>query len=108
MMKGEYEFMREICKVAPSFAPRPICWGFCAESGRHFFMCDFYDLDTSLPSAADFAREVAKLHKESSSPNNMFGFHINTYNGTLEQDNTWTTSWEEFFSKGIRSMLALE
>ncbi|KAF2247414.1 hypothetical protein BU26DRAFT_532061 [Trematosphaeria pertusa] len=57
-----------------------------------------------LPSAADFAREVAKLHKESSSPNNMFGFHINTYNGTLEQDNTWTTSWEEGTSEELKEL----
>jgi protein-ribulosamine 3-kinase len=108
MMKGEYQSMLEICKVAPSFAPRPICWGSCAESGRHFLLLEFHDLESGPPSTADFARELANLHKESRSPNNMFGFHITTYNGNLPQDNAWTKSWEEFFSNGIRQMLAME
>ncbi len=108
MMKGEYESMREICKISPSFAPRPICWGSCAESARHFFLSEFHDLGSGLPSTSDFARELAKLHKESSSPNNMFGFHITTCNGQLPQDNAWTESWEEFFSNGIQQLLGME
>jgi protein-ribulosamine 3-kinase len=109
MMHGEYESMREICKVSPSFAPRPICWGSCAEEhGRHYLLLEFHDLKSGPPSPTDFARELAKLHRESSSPNGMFGFHLTTYNGNLPQDNTWTKSWETFFSNGIRSMLALE
>jgi protein-ribulosamine 3-kinase len=94
--------------VSPSFAPRPICWGSCAKPGRHFFLLKFHDLESGPPSPTDFARKLAKLHKESSSPDNMFGFHINTYSGNLLQDNTWTKSWEEFFSNGIRQMLAVE
>ncbi|KAF2113618.1 Fructosamine/Ketosamine-3-kinase [Lophiotrema nucula] len=109
MMQGEYHSMLEICKVSPSFAPHPICWGSCAEeTGRHFLLLKFHDLKSGTPSAADFAREFAKLHKESSSPNAMFGFHLTTYNGNLPQNNMWTKSWEEFFSNGIWSMLALE
>lgn len=107
-MKGEYESMREICKVSPSFAPRPICWGSCTASARHFLMLEFHELESDPPSTADFARELAKLHKEGNSPNNMFGFHITTYNGNLPQDNAWTKSWEGFFSNGIRQMLTLE
>ena len=108
MLKGEYESMQELYKVAPSFVPRPICWGSCAEPGRHYFLSEFHDLDTGLPSIVDFTREVAKLHNESCSPNNMFGFHITTYNGTLVQDNNWTKSWEESYSNRIRCTLALE
>lgn len=108
-MHGEYESMREICNISPSFAPRPISWGSCAErSGRHYLLLEFHDFESGLPSPSDFARELAKLHSESSSPNGMFGFHMTTCNGNLPQDNTWTASWETFFSNGIRSMLALE
>lgn len=94
--------MWAIHKVSPSFAPRPISWGSCAESEHHFLLLEFHDLESGRPSPADFARELAKLHKESSWPNDMFGFHITTYNGNLPQDNAWTKSWEEFFSNGIR------
>jgi fructosamine-3-kinase len=38
----------------------------------------------------------------------MFGFHVNTYNGNLPQDNQWTKSWEEFFTNGIKSVLKME
>lgn len=108
MMKGEFESMNELCKVSPSFAPHPISWGSCTESRDLFLLLEFHDLDCSLPSTTDFARELAKLHKESSSSKNMFGFHITTYNGNLPQDNTWTKTWELFFSNGIRQMLAIE
>lgn len=108
MMKGEYESMRAICKVSPSFAPWPVRWGSCAKSSRHFLLLEFHDFKSSPPSVQDFTRELAKLHSESKSPNNMFGFHMTTYNGNLPQDNTWTKSWEEFFSNGIRQMLIME
>lgn len=108
MIHGEYDSMIEICKITPSFAPRPICWGSCVEPDRHFFLCEFHDLDSALPSIPEFSREVARLHSESHSPNGMFGFHITTYNGTLEQDNTWTSSWERFFTLGTIRLLDLE
>jgi protein-ribulosamine 3-kinase len=38
----------------------------------------------------------------------MFIFHITTYNRNLPQDNVWAKAWEEFFSNGIRQMLAIE
>lgn len=110
MMKGEFESMTEICKVTPSLAPRPIRWDSCLESERHFFLCEFYDLGTDPPPVADFASKLAQLHKETacSSLNNMFGFHVNTYNGRLLQDNTWTASWEAFFSRGLRDIVNIE
>ncbi|KAJ4302695.1 hypothetical protein N0V90_001585 [Kalmusia sp. IMI 367209] len=107
-MKGEFESMTEICKITPSLVPRPICWGSCNDSDHHFFICEFHDLDLNPVSVEDFAKLLAELHMKGTSSNNMFGFHVNTFNGQLEQDNTWTSSWETFFSNGIRDMLALE
>jgi len=109
MMHGEYTSLLEIRKVSPSFAPTPICWGSCSEDpSRHFLLMEFRNFGSELPSTEDFARELAHLHKQSNSPNGMFGFPMRTYNGNLPQDNAWTKSWEESFAKGIRSMLAME
>jgi len=31
-----------------------------------------------------------------------FGFHVPTHTGMLPQDNTWTSTWEEFFARILR------
>jgi protein-ribulosamine 3-kinase len=109
MMHGEFDSLCEIRKISPEFAPRPISWGTCREDrDRHFLLLDFHNLKSGPPSAVDFARDIAKLHNQSRSPNSMFGFHVTTYNGNLPQDNKWTKSWEEFFTNGIKSMLKME
>ncbi|RTE75721.1 hypothetical protein BHE90_009831 [Fusarium euwallaceae] len=41
-------------------------------------------------------------------PTSKFGFHMPTYNGTLEQKNAWTDTWEEFYARGMRHMMKLE
>ncbi|KAK1827409.1 hypothetical protein QBC39DRAFT_334173 [Podospora conica] len=36
-----------------------------------------------------------------------FGLHCTTYIGDIPQDNTWSSSWEEFFARGLRRVLAV-
>ncbi|KAI8721665.1 Protein-ribulosamine 3-kinase [Fusarium sp. LHS14.1] len=62
----------------------------------------------------------AKLHNQSidaeflrtlnidPNPTGEFGFHVPTYNGTLEQKNTWTDTWEKFYADEMWHMLKLE
>lgn len=35
----------------------------------------------------------------------FFGYHTTTHNGKLAQDNTWTTTWEEYFTRNMKRML---
>lgn len=101
--------MKVIYHVIPSFAPKPIAWGtYKSNPDIHFFLCDFHDMDNELPDVNKFAENLAKLHQESVSPNQKFGFHVTTYNGNIPQDVRWTETWEECFVNGTKQDFELE
>ncbi|KAK4242393.1 Fructosamine kinase-domain-containing protein [Achaetomium macrosporum] len=115
MIEGEYESMLLIYKTVPAFAPQPLAWGTCTDTDRHFLLFSFYELQKGLPSIDRLTHAVAQLHTVSAKAapyledkRKRFGFHITTYNGTLAQDNTWTETWEEFYSRGMKRILQLE
>jgi protein-ribulosamine 3-kinase len=88
--------------------PKPAGWGsFRGLPGAHYYFCQFYELAEELPEPTEFCKKVAALHAKSQSPNGRFGFHVVTYNGNLPQDNTYTDTWEEFFSNGFKHMIGL-
>jgi protein-ribulosamine 3-kinase len=94
--------------VTPDFCPEPIAWGtFEWDSNAHFYICKFYDFTEGVPEPNSFCEHLARLHVNSSSPNNNFGFHCVTYNGDLPQDNTWTETWEQFFANALRNVLEI-
>ena len=51
---------------------------------------------------------LAKLHRDSISPNGKFGFQVPTYHGLLAQDNRWAGSWEQFFADALNQSLMLD
>ncbi|RKL12124.1 hypothetical protein BFJ70_g16313 [Fusarium oxysporum] len=110
MFKGEFESMSLIHQFIPDFSPKPLAWGKCEESDRFFNLFDFHVLRPGNPPIPQFTNAVAQLHNLSvkANPTGRFGFHVPTYNGTLEQDNDWTDSWEEFYARGMRHMLKLD
>lgn len=65
-------------------------------------------MDLELPDVDRFTARLAELHRNSTSPNGKFGYHLTTYNGILPQDNKWTDTWEEYFSNNFRRMVELE
>lgn len=107
-LKGEFEPTSVIHAVVGDFAPNPIGWGsFKNLPGAHYYFCRFYELAEELPEPARFCKKVATLHARSESPNGRFGFHVVTYNGDLPQKNTFTNSWEDFFTDGFKHMIEL-
>lgn len=90
------------------FTPKPIAWGsFKSIPGSHYYICKFYDLDQVVPEPSEFCAELAALHTKSKSPKGRFGFKMVTYNGNLPQNNGYSATWEEFFIKGFKHLLAL-
>ncbi|PLB52577.1 hypothetical protein P170DRAFT_453906 [Aspergillus steynii IBT 23096] len=84
MVRGEYESMKAIRAVTPSFAPKPLGWGtYSQDPHTHFFLCD-------------------------KSPSGAFGFHVDTWSGNIPQRNGWEGSWEVFFAKNMRWALECE
>jgi protein-ribulosamine 3-kinase len=115
MVEGEFASMRLIHQLVPSFAPKPLSWGTCVDHpDRHFILFSFHDLKEGLlpPPPDRVAFAAAQLHQLSLALTiprlGKFGFHIATYNGTLKQDNTWTDTWEDFYTRGMVRMLELE
>ncbi|KPM45974.1 hypothetical protein AK830_g722 [Neonectria ditissima] len=109
MFHGEYESMKLINEIVPAFSPKPLAWGKCKDSDRHFIPFSFHILHKGLPSIPRLTHAVAQLHTLSvdANPTGKFGFHTTTYNGTLPQDNTWTDTWEEFYIRGMRQIYAV-
>lgn len=91
-------------KIAPDFCPDPIARGtFQTDPCSYFYICKFYEMPEGVPEPRAFCEKVAKLHSAHTSPEGKFGFHVTTYNGNLPQDNTWSSSWEECFTNGMKN-----
>ena len=111
MVKGEYHSMKALYSISPRMVPEPITFGtFRMDRTRHFFLCDFVDMDDQLPDIVNFCQMVADLHQRSMdmSPNGQFGFEMPTCNGKVPQDNTWNESWEAFFIQSLQHEFTLE
>lgn len=110
MFQGEYESMKLINQRIPHSSPKPLGWGKCRDSDRYFVLLSFHALHKGNPSIPRFTQALVLLHTPNEDPtySNQFGFHATTYNGTLGQDNNWSSSWEEFYVRGMRHMLKLE
>ena len=107
-MKGEYESTLAIHNVQGDFIPKPVAQGsFQKLQNTHYYICKFYELAEELPEPSRFCANVAALHNKSVSPNGKFGFHVVTYNGDLPQENEYTDTWEDFFTKGFNHMIKL-
>jgi len=108
-MLGEFTSMNTIYSVLPDFAPRPIGWGtYASDPECHFYLATFHEMTEELPDINAFAWKVAELHMKSESPNGKFGFPVTTFSGNAPQDNSWTDSWEAFFTQAVIRMLSLE
>ncbi|XXG98088.1 hypothetical protein Hte_004407 [Hypoxylon texense] len=106
MVESEYESMKAIHQVVPTFAPKPIAHGaYETEPATHFFLCEFREMSDSMPDVQMFATSLAELHQRSKSPTGKFGFHISTYSGDLPQYTEWNDSWEAFFTENLRVAL---
>ncbi|KIW91941.1 uncharacterized protein Z519_06923 [Cladophialophora bantiana CBS 173.52] len=110
MMQGEYESMKAIMRFSPNFVPRPIAWGtFASNPNLHFTLSQFREIRQELPDMRSTCASLAELHLKSHSAGiQKFGFPVNTYNGSLAQDNRWTDNWEQFFAQQLRGILKLE
>ncbi|KAK4121755.1 hypothetical protein N657DRAFT_665056 [Parathielavia appendiculata] len=78
-----YEFI-------PEHVPRPITMGM---------------IEDDIPRSESYMSAVAALHSRSMG---KFGFPVNTRFGNLEQDNTWTASWEEYWTRQMKGFLERE
>lgn len=88
--------------------PKPIGLGVLAkEPSKHFLVVEFKDMVEEMPAISDFVGVIAKLHKNSVSPTGEFGFDVPT-SQSLQLDNAWCKTWEEFFTRAFLGTVRLE
>lgn len=109
MVSAEFESMKALHAVIATNIPLPIAWGtFVKEPDKHFYLANFCDMEDELPPISEFTEVMASLHQKSVSPTGEFGFHCTTYGGNQPVDNTWCSSWEEFYTRAMRNTVKNE
>ncbi|EAU30116.1 conserved hypothetical protein [Aspergillus terreus NIH2624] len=114
MFKGEHTSLNMISSVVPNLCPKSYAHGPLRASGGFFLAIEF--LDTCLPpknppSARNLARKLARMHRtQAPVPEGydipMFGFPVPTFCGATVQDNSWKSSWAEFYADNrLRAIL---
>ncbi|CAG9978528.1 unnamed protein product [Clonostachys byssicola] len=105
LAEGEFESMTLMHELIPEAIVPPIAWGmFETDNSKAFYLTYFRDLDKKHPPDDSLIRLISKIH-EKESPTGKFGFHVPTFYGCRKVDNTWCQSWEEFFSRELRSSI---
>ncbi|KAA8894496.1 Fructosamine/Ketosamine-3-kinase [Sphaerosporella brunnea] len=104
MFAGEFTSLEHMSRANPAITARPISHGELLETpppGRYYLLTEFLDLSDRRRSGT-LAKELAALHLARPHPSaegRGFGFPLSTCCGSTPQDNTWTSSWPEFFSR---------
>ena len=105
---GEYESTTALHAVIPENVPKPIALGVLAKDpSKHFLVVEFKEMIEEMPPVPELASVIARLHNESISPNGKFGFQVPT-SQSLQLENSWCDTWEEFFTRAFRGTVKLE
>ncbi|SPO02387.1 uncharacterized protein DNG_05060 [Cephalotrichum gorgonifer] len=93
----------------PTIVPTPRGTGQCLDDeGAYYFLCDYLEIDHSLPDPVKLAETIADLHRQSVSPTGMFGFHVTPYDGKLPLAADWDPSWVSFYGKLLAGVYKLD
>ncbi|KAI5918793.1 fructosamine kinase [Camillea tinctor] len=114
MFKGEHESLNAIYNAVQNFCPKSYANGACRDSpGKFFMVTDFLELGSSAPggSGESLAKKLSKMHTTPAPipegfDRPMFGFPVTTCCGASPQDNSWKTSWADFYANNrLRTIL---
>ncbi|KAH7323206.1 Fructosamine kinase-domain-containing protein [Stachybotrys elegans] len=103
-LRGEFMGMEALHRAAPNFVPKPMGWGKLKDIMplRHFILVEYKEFTQGmLPDPVRLGARVAEMHQspQSKSPTGMFGFPVQTYDGSRLQAIDWDKSWTSFFRK---------
>jgi protein-ribulosamine 3-kinase len=109
MCEGEFESLKAIRAVTPTFVPEPYAWGPLKKGKGYFFLAEFRDVGQQPADSQKLALRLAELHQGSVSPTGMFGFHAVTCHGNIPQDCLgWESSWTVMFSRILSRAMDLD
>ncbi|KAH8648118.1 Fructosamine kinase-domain-containing protein [Ilyonectria robusta] len=109
-LEGEYNSISELYKWVPDLVPKLHSWGRCTlqEPESYFLLVEFVDFIGGMPDPEQLCTKIARLHRESRSPNGQFGFHITTCLGRTQQLVSWEQVWTTFFMKLLRHAIEVD
>ncbi|KAL8638857.1 MAG: hypothetical protein Q9228_004029 [Teloschistes exilis] len=108
VFRGEYESLASIHAAVPTLCPRPIAHGTLDESPDSLLLTDFVGTENSsngrASSGLSLAQKLALLRKApvptpTGFSTHEFGFHTTTSTGSTAQDNSWNSSWFNFYAQ---------
>lgn len=109
MVSSEFKSMKALYDVMPEIVAEPIAWGtYLEEPDTYFFVCRFCEMSEDIPDLYDFPELLAEMHKRGASPTGKFGMPHVTYSGRNPQYFPPSESWEECFSKGLKTVFDME
>lgn len=109
MFEGEHASLNAIHSVVPTLCPRSFGHGKLEDApGRSFLVTDYLELSGRFSSAKSargmsLAQKLAKLHTTPAPvpegyDRPQFGFPASTCCGDTAQDNTYSSSWADFYA----------
>lgn len=102
-LRGEFASITAIHQATPDFVPTPVAVGtYASDPDVHFYLCSFVDMTDDVAEIETLPAKLAELHMKGISPNGKYGFLVPTNQGALVQPNSWTDSWEKFFSEMLQ------
>lgn len=112
---GEAASLKAIAKTKTLICPDTLASGKLDDSGGVYMAATFLNLKGGSPTRG-FGERLATMHsapfpedvmEEGGLEKPMFGFPVSTCCGSTELDNTWTSSWMEFFAdRRLRAIAA--
>lgn len=114
-MQAHWHSKSSLYRFIPEFIPRPIAFDrYESTPETHFFLMEFVEmLDDAVggvPEPVAYMAPLPALHLRSigQSPTGKFGFSVSTRFGNLSQPNDWEDSWEVWWTKHMRMIVAQE
>lgn len=114
-MQAHWHSESSLYHFIPEFIPKPIAFDTYESShDTHFFLMEFVEMlddqNGEVPEPVAYMAPLPALHLRSTgqSPTGRFGFPVNTRFGNLSQANDWEDSWEVWWTKHMRMILARE
>lgn len=109
MALGEYESQKALAQHLPNNSVLPVAYGtYELDSNKSFFLTTYREFEERIPGPTQLVEVLQKLHTSSSSPTGKFGFHVTTFNGHVPLINDWCDSWEDWYSRQLRSDIEWE
>lgn len=108
MCEGEFESLKAMHTVVPSFIFIVFGWGRLKKGPGCFLLVKFKEVGQQPPDPAKLTLRLAELHKKSISPEGKFGFHVTTCHGNLPQYVGWEENWTVMFSKILSRAMDLD